>query len=163
MSLKTFPILITSYSCHGKQSMNTLAADITVIPGLEWEHLQVDKTGWPAGLILFFAEGGDSAVFQVVLHQESELFTCWTIRESQRNINSLVTKNSSPQHIPYPEAFQIEWWLLGLEHKGCDGYTNVGQWFRESPAPYSCVILLSFSPNFLEFEIAYENLNFHLR
>ena len=71
MSLKTFPILITSYSCHGKQSMNILAADITVIPGLAWEHLQVDKIRWPAGLILLFAEGGDSAVFQVVLHQES--------------------------------------------------------------------------------------------
>ena len=73
MSLKTFPILIASYSCHGKQSMNILAADITVIPGLEWEHLQVNKTVWPAGLILLFAEGGDSAVFQVVLHQESRL------------------------------------------------------------------------------------------
>ena len=224
--------------------MNILAADITVIPGLEWEHLQVNKTVWPAGLILLFAEGGDSAVFQVVLHQESrlipvleiinfrvlvfstniyyavslclaacsvleilicsvtsggsnslwpgeleptrllclwdfprqeywsgslcpppgdlpnpgnlrlpcllafagEFFTCWAIRGSQRNINSLVTKNSSPQHIPYPETLQIEWWLLGLEHKGCDGYTNVGQWFTESPVPYSWVILLSFSP-----------------
>jgi len=71
MSLKTFAILITSYSCHRKQSMNILAADITVIPSLAWEHLQVNKIRWPAGLILLFAEGGDSAVFQVVLHQES--------------------------------------------------------------------------------------------
>jgi len=242
MSLKTFAILITSYSCHRKQSMNILAADITVIPSLAWEHLQVNKIRWPAGLILLFAEGGDSAVFQVVLHQESAdtwcgdhhfscfhffnkyilcsffvlgcvlssrdinllshfrwvqlfatlwtvahqaplsmgfsqaripewvtvpllqgifptqgsnlcllafaagFFPCWEIRESQRNIKSLVTKNSSPQHIPYPEALQIEWWLLGLENKGGDGYTNVGQQFTESPAPHSCVILLSFSP-----------------
>ena len=35
MFLETLPILITSYACHGKQSMNILAADITVIPGLE--------------------------------------------------------------------------------------------------------------------------------